>query len=267
MLKQTFQKVANQLGYQIAKLPSEPVYEHKAIELPFIDLLDLVVQDYQRQHSDLFFVQIGAHDGCSADPVSQLIKRYHWRGILVEPQPQTFNTLIENYRAEPQLIFENAAIGTEESMATLYTVRQDIPGLPFWLSQSASLDRKQVLGALHYWRNTEQMTVIPADLESGLQEIQLPMMTIQSLLAKHQVEFVDLLVIDTMGFDFEILKMYPFALNKPAIIHFEHSLLSPADQVACLQFLAVQGYSLAKVAVDTIAYLSDKTRRWTVGRW
>lgn len=267
MLKQTLQKVVNQLGYQITKLPVEPVAEYEPIELPLIDLLDLVIQDYRQQHPDFFFVQIGAHDGSSADPISQLIKNHHWQGILVEPQPQVFKTLTDNYRNEPQLIFENVAIGDHDGTTTLYTVREDIPGLPFWLSQSASFEGKQVLKALYYWRNVEQIATLPEDLESALQALQLPMLTMQSLLAKHEVKSVDLLVIDTMGFDFEILKMFPFSLIKPAIIHFEHDILSPADQTACFQYLADQGYSLAKVAVDTIAYLSDKTRRWTVRQW
>jgi FkbM family methyltransferase len=225
------------------------------------------VQDYRQRHPEMFFVQIGAHDGSSADPVSPLIRKYHWQGILVEPQPQSFQALKENYQDESQLIFENAVIGDHDGTATFYTVRQGIADLPFWLSQSASLDKEKVLGALYYWRNVKQLDAIPDDLESMIEEVPLPALTVQSLLTKHQVEKVDLLVIDTMGFEFEILKMVPFDLIKPAIIHFEHSMLSPAEQQACFQYLAERGYSLAKVAVDTIAYLHASTRHWTISSW
>lgn len=267
MLKRLISNLANQFGYEITRLSSEQPQGFQSVELPFIDLLDLIVQDYRQQHPEMFFVQIGAHDGSSADPVSPLIRKYHWQGILVEPQPQSFKTLVENYRDEPQLMFENAVISDHDGTATFYTVRQGIPDMPFWLSQSASLSKDAVLGALYYWRNVKQLSTIPADLESMIEEVPLPALTVKSLLAKHQVERVDLLVIDTMGFDFEILKMFPFDLLKPAIIHFEHSFLAPAEQQACFQYLAKQGYSLARVAVDTIAYLHANTRHWTVSSW
>lgn len=51
------------------------------------------------------------------------------------------------------------------------------------------------------------------------------------------------------------------------MIHFEHSLLSIRDRNDCLDYLNAQGYKLAKVAVDTIAYLHAPVRHWTVAEW
>lgn len=267
MLKQAVQAITNLSGYQIIKRTKQPDRPSQPLELPFIDLLDLIIRDYQRRHGEIFFVQIGAHDGHSADPVRALVQEHHFPGILVEPQPHTFKQLQENYRHEPQLKFENAVISDRDGMTTFYVIKEGIADLPFWLSQSASLDRNVVRNALYYWRYVKQLPGLPDDLDSMIQEIPLPAMTVQSLLAKHQIQKVDLLVIDTMGFDFQILKMFPFQQFKPAIIQFEHSLLSPADQQACFQLLAHQGYSLAKFTVDTIAYLHGTTRHWTVGDW
>jgi hypothetical protein len=70
-----------------------------------------------------------------------------------------------------------------------------------------------------------------------------------------------------MGFDYELLKIFPFELTRPDIIHFEHALLSARDQMACVELLAAQGYSMAKVAVDTIAVRQAKTRRWMLNGW
>ncbi len=267
MLKNAIQAVAKLSGYQITKLAEQSHQSYQPLELPFIDLLDLIIRDYQRRHGELFFVQIGAHDGSSADPIRALVQEHHFSGILVEPQPQAFKTLLENYRHEPQLQFENAVISDRDGVATLYAVKEGVADLPFWLSQSASLDRTVVRNALHYWRYAKQLKALPDDLDSMIQEIQLPALTVSTLLAKHQIQKVDLLVIDTMGFDFQILKMFPFQQLKPAIIQFEHNLLSPVDQQACFQLLANQGYSLAKFTVDTIAYLHGTTRHWTVGQW
>lgn len=267
MLKQAVQALVNLSGYQITKLEESVDRSYQPLELPFIDLLDLIIRDYQRRHGEVFFVQIGAHDGKSADPVRSLVQEHHLSGILVEPQPQTYQKLLENYRHEPQLKFENAVISDRDGVVPFYVVKENIADLPFWLSQSASLDRTIVRDALYYWRYAKQLTTLSDDLDSMIQEIQLPALTIQTLLAKHHIQKVDLLVIDTMGFDFQILKMFPFQQLKPAIIQFEHSLLSPADQQDCFQLLANQGYSLAKFTVDTIAYLHGTSRHWTIDRW
>lgn len=86
-------------------------------------------------------------------------------------------------------------------------------------------------------------------------------MTVKTLLLKYAIKKIDLLVIDTMGFDFEILKMFPFDTIKPSIIHFEHSLLSPEDQISCFKQLTTLGYGLTQVAVDDrLSQCTDSSR-------
>ncbi len=259
-IKQIVQQVANSLGYRISKV-RQPAEYH------FIDLLELVVRDYIQKSPDFFFVQFGAHDGQSSDPIHGMVKQHHWRGLLVEPQPQAFEQLQATYQDEPQLSFENAAISKEDGIATLYAVRQQETALPYWFYQIASLDREVVLGVLRQWKYTQNETAIPDDIESFIEERSIPALAVTTLLEKHQINKIDLLVIDTMGYDFEILKTFPFHLLKPAIIHFEHNHLSSEDQTACLKYLTNLGYALGRVAVDTIAYLNAPTRTWTVENW
>lgn len=263
MLKQIVHKVTNHLGYQITRITS-PL---QPIELPYLDLLDLVVQDYRQYQPELFIMQIGAHDGFSADPINQIIRKYGCKGLLVEPQPHIFQKLVEHYQDQPQLLFENAAISQRVGTTPFYVVKPEFANLTFWLSQSASLDREIVRGALHYWRNLQGLTAIPEDLDLAIDEISLPALTIQSLLSKHQIQKIDLLVIDTMGFYYEILKMFPFEQVKPAIINSEYGFIPEADQQDCLRLLADQGYNLAKMASDVIAYQYGGQRRWTLPSW
>ena len=259
-IRQKIQTAANTFGYKISKV-------HPAKEFPLIDVLSLVMQDRMQYNRDIFFVQIGAHDGQSADPIHQRVKQYHWRGLLVEPQPSAFQKLTEAYQQEPQLKFENAAIASEDGTATLYRVKEQGTNLPFWYYQIASLDRDRVIDVLERWKTEEKEIVFPAQVSDLIEELPIPSLSIKTLLSKHNVDQIDLLVIDTMGFDFEILKLFPFESIKPAVIHFEHNHLSSDDQAACLELLMDQGYSLAKVAVDTIAYLNAPTRRWGITSW
>ncbi|NJR38113.1 MAG: FkbM family methyltransferase [Leptolyngbyaceae cyanobacterium CSU_1_4] len=264
MIKNTIRQVAHSLGYRISKISdlSEPVV------YPFIDVLDLVIRDFLRMKPDVFFMQIGAHDGNFADPIHHLVKQHHWRGILVEPQPQVFQRLKQNYQAENQLIFENAIASQQVGETKFYTIRPpEGVEFPLWLEQSASLDRQKLSGALFHWKVVEKHPDIPDDFESLIEEVVLPTVTVESLLKKHQVQQLDLLIIDTVGHDFEIIRSLPFDRIKPAVIHFEHSLMSIRDRDDCLDYLKEQGYKLAKVTVDTIAYLHAPVRHWATEAW
>lgn len=263
--KQIVQKLANSFGYQVSKLSDQE--NSQPLEYPFLDVLNLVVQDYLQRHQEIFFIQIGAHDGSSADLFNKLVKKYCWRGILVEPQPEAFKKLVENYQTDERLIFENSVISRQDGTATFYSVREQVPPLPPLLHQAASLDRDKVYSALSFWKKVKHHPGIPEDFASLIEETPLPAITIKSLMAKHQVQTLDLLMVDAMGYDFQILKLFPFDQVKPAIIQFEHSQLSSTDREACLSYLADQGYSLAKFAGDTVAYQQEPAFRWAVGEW
>lgn len=261
MVLKVAQKIAGKLGYQISKV-STGNQSTELIDYPCINLLDLIVQDYVQEKPDFFFIQIGAADGTSADPAAQLIRRYHWRGVLVEPQSSSFEQLVKSYKEEAQLIFEQSVIALQDGVTSFYQVRDDIPGLPFWLPQSSGLDRDHVRGALHYWKHFKQIEGIPDDLDSAIIEVQVPALTIRSLMDKHHVESLDFLMLATPGFDFEILKMFPFERVKPPIICFEY--LSLDDPKACLEFLADRGYRVGRFAARAVASLNAPTIPWTL---
>ena len=45
---------------------------------------------------ELFFIQIGANDGISVDPIHNLVKKNNWTGILFEPGKDAFGDLIKS---------------------------------------------------------------------------------------------------------------------------------------------------------------------------
>ena len=62
--------------------------------------LDKIMIDYNKKHKDFFFVQIGANDGFKADPIYLYVRKYGWKGILVEPVSYIFEKLKENYKVQ-----------------------------------------------------------------------------------------------------------------------------------------------------------------------
>jgi FkbM family methyltransferase len=208
---------------------------HPELEIP--NLLEFVVAHHGRPHSEFFFVQIGAFDGRVADPLYQLVHRHHWRGVLVEPQLDMFEQLQRNYAGQSGLQFFQVAIGTRTEEITFYTRKTGG-------AQVASAKR--------------QLLVKPGHPESDVHAMQLPCWTFQKLLqSSGSPDHVDLLQIDAEGWDYEIIRSIDFALQKPAIIRYEHMVLSEPERNGCLELLAGQGYRFILEDVDTTAVLCE----------
>lgn len=221
-------------------------YEIKKIGAPSkvtpINVFPLVVQDImqQKKAEDFFFIQIGAHDGVHYDPIRALIKKFHWRGILVEPQPQVFKRLIENYKDEPQLIFENAAIAPHDGQTTLYVFKEG-SNLPDHASMLASFNRNVLVSNGHNYKGE-------------IMELPVKALSLKSLLAQHRVQKIDLLQIDTEGYDFEIIKMLESSEIKPTILHFESGFLTEDQMNHCSELFKKWGYRAITIGIDTLAY-------------
>jgi FkbM family methyltransferase len=192
--------------------------------------------------ADLFFVQVGAFDGRTGDQLHEWIARYHWRGILVEPQPRYFAELQRTYADRPDLVLKNAAIGETRGTRTLYTIRDDVEGLPWWAPQVASFDRAYV--------ESKQLR----DPAGGdvIESVAVPCVPFEDLLSG--IERLDLLQIDTEGYDAAILAMFDFDAYRPQIVRFEHVHLSASDHDSSIERLADYGYRVAVGGKDTIAW-------------
>ena len=76
------------------------------------------------------FIQVGAYDGISTDPLRRYIERCGWRGVLLEPQPGPAAQLRQLYKDNADIVVLEAAVDSERATRRLYTVVGD--GLPVW---------------------------------------------------------------------------------------------------------------------------------------
>src|SRR5436309_6279162 len=74
----------------------------------------------------LTFIQIGAFDGVTHDPLRKYIGKCGWRGVLVEPQPWAATRLRELYRGNDNISVLQAAVDGAAGRRTLFTVRSDV---------------------------------------------------------------------------------------------------------------------------------------------
>jgi FkbM family methyltransferase len=238
-------KVAHRFGIDVRRAAPDALGSN-LLALTISDVLVRILLNGGRT-SEFTFVQIGANDGVSNDPIRKFVLKYGMRGVLVEPQPDVFARLQRNYDGVPGLAFENAAIAAEDGERELYRFRPS-PDLPQWAHGLASFSKKTLTGNLQ-------------NVKGEVETIRVPTLSFASLVRKHNLERVDLLQIDAEGFDFEIIKMVDFSTVKPAIIHFEHGFLSQDEQNECARYLNKHGYMVNNNDLNTVAYVEPQEQR------
>jgi FkbM family methyltransferase len=183
----------------------------------------------------LFFIQIGANDGISVDPIHNLVKKNNWTGILFEPGKDAFGDLIKNYHGHTNLTFVNAAVSNYDGRGELFC---GTTTPHFTLNE---------LKAKHMF-----------DVEPTLVEVDI--MSPKTIIDKYSVKKVDLLQIDAEGHDFTIIKAFPFDLIKPKIIRYEYVNLNydEIDAEGADKFLKQYGYTsfINRTEGDIVAILN-----------
>jgi len=232
-LKDGLKSIMRRFGYDVVRYAP-------SIETP-VDVLALAVRYRLTCDERFFFVQIGAHDGVSHDPLRSLILKYHLRGLLVEPLPDVFVRLKANYASEPQLVFDNVAIAKESGEVSLFRFRPDAP-VEDDLHAMATFDERR-MRALARKRK----------LEDHVEEVRVPSVPFRELLARHDIQQITLLQVDVEGFDYEVLKMAFAAEVFPEMINFEYIHLSAEDRLAARRLLSENGYRLIDAYIDTFA--------------
>lgn len=194
---------------------------------------------------EAFVVQIGANDGLAGDPLAEAFRKTRWSGLLVEPVPHLYEMLVSRYRDRQGIRIERAAVSAYDGEAPLYRLRTEPGKSPEWFDQLATLDRDVLL---------KHRSSIP-EIDSLLVEERVPAVRLDTLLARHEISRIDLLVIDTEGHDFEVLRTLDFARFRPTLVMFEHQHLTEGDKQAAYALLETAGYDYREtVEGDAIAW-------------
>lgn len=198
-----------------------------------------------RQGGPVCFLNIGANDGLAGDPLREFIIRYQWRGVLVEPVDYVFARLVRAYRGVRQVTFENAALAEITGARQFWFLRKT-ESLPPGYDQIGSFQKEHVLKHAGMFPGLEEFVV----------SREIPCITLADLLRKHAVSRVDLVLIDTEGYDYEVIKQLDLRQQPPGMIIFESGHLPPGDQQACFALLRAHGYTLTEEDGNAVAVLA-----------
>jgi len=204
------------------------------------------IRDAVADRAGVFFVQVGSNDGVTSDPIRPLIEQHvDWRGLLIEPVPYLFDRLKSNCSDSNRFCLENAAVAMERGTLPFYYVAEEaaraLPDLPRWYDQIGSFDRQHIVDRLN------------GRLEPFIVKQHVVCLPLADILAKHNVKQIDLLHIDTEGYDYRVLAQVDFDAYRPAAILFEYKHLPAADQRRASNLLSAAGYTLLDCGGDTLA--------------
>jgi FkbM family methyltransferase len=198
------------------------------------------------EFSEPIFVKVGANDGITGDPCSDILLAHaNWRGLLIEPVPYCFDRLKHNFQDSGRFCFEQVAIGASAGEVTFYYVDEkasrSVPGLPTWFDQLGSFDRNHILKHLD------------GTLEPFIIECKVQVCPLSDVLMRNRIQEIHLLHIDTEGHDYEVLKTLDFGKFAPLSILVEHIHLSDTQKPEMLHLLHTNGYAVRDCGADYFA--------------
>lgn len=185
------------------------------------------------KNDDIFFLEIGAFDGKSFDGLYKYTHSNNWTGIFVEPIPKYFQQLQLNFQNIENKFFENSAI-TEENREFKIKL---IDHKDKWAKGSSSLATND---------NTEKY---------GYTEQTVNGITFDTLVNKYNIKKIDVLQIDTEGYDLIVLEQI-IPRFKPKFIKVEQRHLKMADKIKMKLVLTTYGYTFKRVGLDYICLLA-----------
>ncbi|PYI49688.1 MAG: hypothetical protein DMF10_00915, partial [Verrucomicrobia bacterium] len=166
-------------------------------------------------------LQIGAFDGHACDPLLEILQDENVSAILMEPQKIPYERLVERYATNPRISLINAAVAERDGVVKLY-----VP--------DSSASPMASLIAQHHRR-----------FGSGakeVRELEVPSVSVSSLVKLFDGERLHLLQVDTEGMDYQILKWFFDAGVEPDVLNFESLHLSRTERLASRQLLNASGY-------------------------
>jgi FkbM family methyltransferase len=237
-VKRLIRSLLRRFGYGVWKIDSPET-------LNFENLLWSVLQ----QKGEIFYLQIGANDGVFVDPLYQFLRRHseQVRGVAVEPVPHTFEKLRTNLQFCKQVQPVCRAIHETLKSVPMYFMK---PGLGTERNAHAigmaSFDRNHLLRGGYLTEDD----IISEEVECS---------SLAELILEYSLEDINVLVIDTEGYDEKILSMIDYRAIRPSIIRFEHGLndnmMSRETLLRITHNLNENGYQVILENYDATAYL------------
>lgn len=216
--------------------------KRRASVLPL--LLDVVEHLTHARGETPFYVQVGAHDGITADPMYDRAITKTWSGLLLEPSSVYCEKLKTLYADRDDMKIRQLGVSSKKSKLSLYRVHEDhLDPYPEFITGCASLDRGSLLG--HMARHSP-------DAEDHIVAETVQLDPLRTILTREKIKRIDALIIDVEGHEVEVFDSFDLKKTKPTLVMFEHKHLARKVNRELATKFTEQGYRVAKVGQDTV---------------
>jgi FkbM family methyltransferase len=241
VMKHYINQALRRLGYKLKRIGPYSVIDFESLLYRHLEV-----------HETLSFIQIGANDGVMNDPLYKfnMDNKPLVSGYVLEPLPDIFEKLVKNYESCSSVKAFNLAIHATEQEMVLHRVKPELADrVPEFARGIASFDAS-------HWKKT---SIVPS--ADYMEEVKVRCVCFADFVASIGIDSLDLLLLDTEGYDYEILMSIDFSSIKPKIIRFEHGvrdeLMSFDSFTAVCLHLNSFGYQIITETYDATAYLLD----------
>jgi FkbM family methyltransferase len=213
------------------------------------------------ENETLNIVVVGANDGKNNDPLYDYLANTKRKNtvVLIEPQQQLIPYLEENYRFHPDKHIVNAAVGPQGTM-TLYGIKEQYweqLNVPYAIERNWPPYRAPTgvtSSSKDHVANWLKKHMPDSNPESAITAFTVSSLGLESILetvgAKGEI---DVLQIDTEGFDHSVIYNSNIQKTQPKIVFFEIVHLSNKALAELTDYLTSQDYELFHAQENSIA--------------
>ena len=205
---------------------------------------------------NLTLIQIGANDGLQSDPFRQSIIDYKIDSYLLEPIPEFYNMLQNNYSKYKWVNCFNLAITTKNGDQEIEYVPK-INGLPEWTQGLGTFDStKNFLGEGKGGNGLNidySKTELYEEVKKNIKKITVKTNTLETFLSNQNINKIDFYLSDTEGFDWVIFNQLDLEKYIPKVIFIETHTLGEEQNLLIDKKLIKYGYTILDKTWDTIA--------------
>ncbi|ARN71587.1 hypothetical protein BST91_08000 [Nonlabens tegetincola] len=218
-----------------------------------------ILSNYSLKSNEFVVLQVGANDGFDNDPIHKFIIRDNWSGVLIEPQQQVYvNYLTKTYSKIKGIKLINAAIDNQTGEKDMYIISFSKDRWATGLASFGEESMKKLIDSGYIDKHARLQNIrTPEKKDEYIAKVKVTTYSFHDVIKNNDMNHIDLLQIDAEGYDFELLKMFPFDLIKPVFLNFEFSHLNDNDKKDCYNFLSSIGYSYSKIGNDLFCELQS----------
>ncbi|MEM6737398.1 MAG: FkbM family methyltransferase [Bacteroidota bacterium] len=214
-------------------------YARKYLPKPTIENIKLLAHLYHLSGQKLTLMQVGACDGFTSDSIYEYVKAGSINAFLIEPVKVNFDKLSQFYEGYDNAKLINVAVAKQDEARPMYSVKNEGK----WKGEGKARQVASFYKEHLYKCGFDDSEILEEEVDCKM---------LSTLINEYNIQNLEVLLIDTEGFDGQVVEMAMEQGIQPNYLVFENAQL-------------VQNYSQRQLD-DLYLLLSQNGYEWTHDR-